>query len=48
MNERSKEIDDRGKKLDVNYRPLNLNLFMEAKPTQVDMAPLLTPPRRWT
>ena len=27
MNEWSKEIDDRSKKLDVNYRPLKRNLY---------------------
>ena len=37
MNEWSKEIDDRSKKLDVNYRPPNHNLY------------LLRPnPQKWT
>ena len=37
FNEWSKEIDDRSKKLDVNYRPVNHNFLTEAKPTEVDM-----------
>ena len=49
FNEWSKEIDDRSKKLDVNYRPVNHNFLMEATPTptEVDIA-LITPPPRWT
>ena len=47
FNEWSKEIDDRSKKLDVNYRPVNHNFLTEAKPTELDIA-LITPPPRWT
>ena len=47
FNEWSKEKDDRSKKLDVNYRPVNHNFLTEGKPTELDIA-LITPPPRWT